>query len=124
MKLLPGPFGWDSYGVVVHVELTLIGGPAPLDPHHRAAIIDALANHSAYPGAWGKILGCLEHSVYQCLMRPAIAKEIFRAGTLRNAGVEFIALALQDCGFDGISWHTFDTPHPSNGPKWPQWSTT
>lgn len=100
MKLLPAPFGWDSYGVVVRVQLSLIGGPRLLGPFHTAAIIDALANHSCYPGAWRKVIGCLEHSVYQCLMREPITKEVLRSGALARALVHFEVLGYLRNGTD------------------------
>jgi len=45
-----------------------------------------------------KIISCLEHSVYQCLMRESTAAEAARCGCLGRVGVEFTVLAV-------VTWH-------------------
>lgn len=94
VKLLPGPYGWASYGELSHVTLRLIDHrPEAFDAQRIRA---ALECHSCYPPAIQVILSCLQHSLYQCMMRPAITAEVIRCGCLRRAGV-------------GVSWHIFGT---------------
>lgn len=89
MKLLPGPFGWDSVGTLAHVQLAYMRG-RPAFP--QAVVKEALWHHSCHPPAVPRILSCLRHSVYQCLMRPGIAREVTRCGCLARAGVQFTVL--------------------------------
>lgn len=51
-----------------------------------------LIHHSCHGPAIPKILSCLEHSLYQCLMRPGVAREVMACGCLGRAGVQFSVL--------------------------------
>lgn len=87
VKLLKGPHGWNSYGKVALVVLERHGGPGPI--RNRKQVEDALMGHCCYPPAVRKILSCLEHSRYECLMRRETAHEVITSEALKDAGINF-----------------------------------
>lgn len=95
MLALPAPHGWNSPGAVAWVRLERIGGPGPID---RAAVEAALIGHCCWPPAIPKILDCLEHSEYQCLMRSAVAREVIESEALLDAGVRFVVMFTRYSG--------------------------
>jgi hypothetical protein len=89
MRALPAPYGWESAGTIVHVQLSREGGPGPI---MRYRVWQALLDHSCWPPIIPRVLSCLEHGVYQCTMREYVVREVVRHGHLASAGVRFTIL--------------------------------
>jgi hypothetical protein len=87
MLRLRGPYGWNSSGALAHVTLYITSGPRPIPDPWKFKIENALIAHSCYQPAIKKILSCLEHSRYECYMRPSVADEVRRRGALQFLGI-------------------------------------